>query len=65
MRTSIPQESKDSSSAGGSVRAQRETVFKKNKSVRAMADNKIMVVLRTFQPTFVMKALASRIFPAF
>ena len=45
-------ESKDSSIAGGSVWAERETMLK-NKSVLASANNRIMVGLRTFLSTLV------------
>ena len=47
---SISQGSKDSSIARGSVWTERETMLK-NKSVLALANNRIMVGLRTFQPT--------------
>ena len=52
MRASIPQRSKDSSIAGGSVWTERETMLK-IKSVLALANNRIMIMLKTFRPTLV------------
>ena len=46
------EESKDSSIAVGRVLTGTETILK-NKSVLALTNNKIVVGLRTFQPTLV------------
>ena len=52
-RASIPQGSKDYVYAGGKVWTEGETTLK-NKSVSALANNRIMGGLRTFQPTLVL-----------
>ena len=52
MRVSTPQGSKNSSIAGGSVWTKMETMLK-NKSVVALAKNRIIVGFRSFQPTLV------------
>ena len=52
MRASIPQESKDSSIAVGRVLTGTEAILK-NKSVLALANNKIVVGLRICKPTLV------------
>ena len=49
MRASIPQGSKDSSNAGRSVWTEMETMFE-NKSVLALAGNRIMVGSELFSP---------------
>ena len=54
MRASIPQGFKDSSTAGGGVWTEREPMLK-NKPILALADNRIMVELRTFQHTLLYK----------
>ena len=53
MDASMPHGSKDSSIAGGSLGTERETMLK-NKSPLGLANNRIMVGLRTFQPTLVL-----------
>ena len=52
MRASVPQGSKDSIMAGGSLWTERKTMLK-TKSVFTFANNRIMVGLRTFQSTLI------------